>query len=344
MKQVILGLAVLATIPGLAWSQAQGPVKPGRVVAEVKGIPITEDQLEKAAAGELLNLALQRERILAAQLELVITARVIALEAEARKLTEMELMQQEVYSKVAEPSTDEVAAYYDASRDMMKETAEKAVPKIRQALITQRRQKLYRDFVDRLRSKYGVKVLLAPLRVDVDGEGRPARGPIEAPVTIVEFSDFECPYCLALSNTLAQIMKDFSGKVRLVFMQYPLTQIHPNAMRAAEASFCAADQGRFWEMHDELFKGGERLTAAELSKRAKAAGLDVALFEACLASGKQAGRIKADIDAATSKGVSSTPMLFINGRPVRGAQPYGDLARIIQEELARAGQKPPPSR
>ena len=336
---MIRTLATLLVLPVLAGSVtvfAQAPAPKGRIVAEVKGEAITEAQLEKAAAGELMALALQRQRILEAQLEQVVNSRVIALEAEARKLTDVDLLQREVYGKVVEPTVQEINAYYEASKDMMKETADKAVPRIRQALITQRRQAAYKEFVDGLKTKYGVKLLLPPVRMTIDADGYPGRGPAAAPVTIVLFSDFECPYCQAVANTLAQAAKEYGAKVRLVFRQFPLTQIHPNAMKAAEASLCAADQGKFWEMHDEMFKAGERLVPAELSRRAKAVGLDPAAFDTCLTSGKHAGRIRAEIDAARALGVSSTPTLFVNGRPVRGAIQYPELSKLIQEELAGA--------
>jgi protein-disulfide isomerase len=337
---VLLGVALLS---GPIVLTAQEAAKTGRVVAEVRGAAITEDQLTKAAAADLMNLALQRQRILEAQLEQVINARVIALEAEARKLTDVELLQREVYGKVVEPSIEDINAYYEASKDLMKEAADKAVPRIRQAIINQRRQAAYKQFIDQLRSKFNVKVLLQPVRLDVDAAGYPTRGPAAAPVTIVLFSDFECPYCRNLANALAQATREYGDKVRLVFRQFPLAQIHPNAMKAAEASLCANDQGKFWEMHDELFIGGERLVPAELSRRAKTIGLDLAIFDSCMASGKHSGRIKTEIEAARTLGVSSTPTMFVNGRPVLGAIQYPELSKMIQAELAPATAKKGPS-
>ena len=335
----LLGVALLS---GSVLATAQEPTNTGRVLAEVKGVAITEEQIAKAAAGDLMNIALQRQRILETQLERVINARVIELEAESRKLTDVELLQREVYGKVVEPSLDDVTAYYEASKDLMKEAADKAVPRIRQTLISQRRQKAYKQFVDELRAKYNVKVLLQPVRLDVDAQGYPSRGPATAPVTIVLFSDFECPYCRTMATTLEQATREYGAKVRLVFRQFPLAQIHPNAVKAAEASLCANDQGRFWEMHDVMFIGGERLVPTELSLRAKTIGLDMAAFETCMASGKHAGRIKNEIDAGRALGVSSTPTMFVNGRPIRGAIQYPELSKMIQEELsAKAGKSGP---
>jgi protein-disulfide isomerase len=337
MMRPLTALLSLVLLDGSISLASQEPAKKGRVVAEVKGLPITESQLEKAAAGELMNLALQRQRILENQLEQLIGARLVALEAEARKVTDADLLQSEVLGKVVEPSAQETNAHYEATKGQMKEPADTAVPKIRQTLISQRRQKLYKEFIDQLKAKYDVKVMLPPVRIAVDADGYPARGPAMAPVTIVLFSDFECPYCQGVANTLAQVKKEYGDKVRLVFRQFPLIQIHPNAMKAAEASLCAADQGKFWEMHDEMFKDGERLVPAELSRRAKSIGLDPAAFDTCLSSRKHQDRIKTEIEAARALGVSSTPTMFINGRPIRGAIPFADISRFIQDDLAGAG-------
>ena len=227
------------------------------MVAEGKGVAITQDQLEQAAAGDLLNLALQRQWLLETQLEQLVSARVIALEAAERKLSEADLLAaRRLRDATPEPTSEEVSAYYEASRDMMKETQDRAVPRIRRALITQKRQKAYREYVDRLKTKYGVTVSLPPVRVTLKSAGQPAKGPADAPITLVEVSDFECPFCQTATATVSRVVQEFAGKVRVVFVRFPLVQIHPNAMKAAEASICAEAQGKFWEMHDELFKPG----------------------------------------------------------------------------------------
>jgi len=329
-----LGVALLLLPLG---SSSQDTNK-ATVAAEFKGGTITVEELERSAAGELINLAVQRQKILENQLELRIASTLVGLEAKARGLSEADLLQQEVYAKVTEPLVEEIDAYYQASRDMMKEPQEKAVPRIKQALSSQRRQKLYAEFVDRLKAKYEVKTLLEAVRIKVDTAESPVRGPATAGVTIVEFSDFECPYCATLSKTLAEIMKQYGASVRLVFRHFPLERIHQNAMRAAEASVCALDQGRFWEMHEELFKGGA-LTEEEISNRATAAGLKVQEFQACLTSGRSTVRVRADMAAAKALGVSSTPSFFINGRPMRGAVPPAQVRQVIDEELAHANRK-----
>jgi len=174
-----------------------------------------------------------------------------------------------------------------------------------------------------------------PQRTEVATAGYPTRGPATAPVTIVEFSDFECPFCGRLFPTLKAVEKNYPSQVRIVYRQYPLRRIHPMAEKAAEASLCANEQGRFWEMHDSLFGDQEHLMVDALKARAVELKLDTAAFNACLDSGKEVAAIDKDIAEGTNAGVTGTPAMFINGRMVVGARPYADIQAVIEDELAR---------
>jgi len=153
-------------------------------------------------------------------------------------------------------------------------------------------------------------------------------------VTIVEFSDFECPYCSRVIPALEQVLDTYGDQVRLVFRQFPLNNIHPNAQKAAEASLCANDQGKFWEMHDLMFKEQRSLELEQLKEKAARLELDVEAFNECVDSSKYAEAVMSDQEAASRVGVSGTPALFINGRFLSGAQPYEQLAVVIDAELA----------
>jgi protein-disulfide isomerase len=179
------------------------------------------------------------------------------------------------------------------------------------------------------------KVFLEPARVEIATAGHPARGPAAAPVTIVEFSDFECPFCGGLFPTLNTLQKNYPDRVRIVYRQFPLRNIHPRAEKAAEAALCANEQGRFWEMHDSLFGHQDDLGIDALKARAAELKLNTAAFNACLDSGKQAAAINADIADGMKAGVTGTPTLFINGRKVVGNQPYPAIQAIVDDELAR---------
>jgi protein-disulfide isomerase len=163
----------------------------------------------------------------------------------------------------------------------------------------------------------------------------PVKGPANAPVTIVEFSDFECPFCSRVLPTLKQIEEEYKGKVRIAFKHQPLP-FHPNAKPAAAASMAAHEQGKFWEMHDKLFANARALDRASLEKYAQELGLDMGKFKAALDSNKFAAQIEADSSEGMRVGANGTPTFFINGRTVVGAVPFDNFKRVIDEELKKA--------
>lgn len=162
----------------------------------------------------------------------------------------------------------------------------------------------------------------------------PAKGSSQAKVTIVEFSDFQCPYCGKVQDTLKKIFETYPNKVKLVFRNYPLP-FHENAEPAAQASLCANEQGKFWEFHDKLFANQEKLTLTDLKQYAANLGLDTNKFNSCLDSNKYKETVQKDTKDGQAVGVSGTPAFFINGRLVTGAQPFENFKKIIDEELAK---------
>ena len=165
------------------------------------------------------------------------------------------------------------------------------------------------------------------------------RGPADAPVTLLEYGDFECPFCGGLYPTLKLVEKNYGDKVRFVYRQFPLTNIHPRAQKAAEASLCANDQQRFWEFHDSLFSDQSKLDVPALKQRAQALGLNTTAFNSCLDSGKQVDAIQKDRDDARRTGVTSTPTMFVNGRLLSGNRPYTEIRDVIEDELKRTAGK-----
>jgi len=197
-------------------------------------------------------------------------------------------------------------------------------------------RKQYRDMLlNNARRSFKVTTFLDPLRTDIVTAGYPARGPANAPVTVVEFADFECPFCGGLHPTLKLVERNYADKVRFVYRQFPLTNIHPNAQKAAEASLCANEKQRFWEFHDSMFGEQSRLDVASLKQRAQTLGLNTSAFNTCLDSGRQADAIQKDKEDGRKSGVTSTPTLFINGRLLGGNRPYADIREVIEDELKR---------
>ncbi|MBN2386332.1 MAG: DsbA family protein [Anaerolineales bacterium] len=170
---------------------------------------------------------------------------------------------------------------------------------------------------------------------DVSSDDDPALGPEDAPITIIEFSDYQCPFCARWhSEVFDRLMANYPGQIRFVYRDFPLTSIHPGAMPAAEAANCANEQGAFWAYHEALFSYQYEFSNAGLLQYAVDLGLDSEAFSACLESHRYQDEVQADAQYALMVGVQSTPTFFINGRIVIGAQPYEIFKQIIDEEMA----------
>jgi protein-disulfide isomerase len=172
-------------------------------------------------------------------------------------------------------------------------------------------------------------------RFDIPLDDDPRMGPDGAEITLVEFSDFECPYCRSFHNeTFQRLMETYQGQIQFVYRDFPLTSIHPNAFSAAEAANCAQEQEAYWDYHDLLFSGQLGLGDEAYSGYASQLGLDVEAFEQCLSAGKYTAEVQADYDYAAQLGIRSTPTFFINGLPLVGAQPFEVFSQVIDKELA----------
>ncbi|HEU4620567.1 MAG TPA: thioredoxin domain-containing protein [Gammaproteobacteria bacterium] len=337
-----LAIAAAAGIAPIGAAHAQkaaasGGEKPSGVVATVGSEQITQDDLERYAAPELMRLRQERQQVLEQGLDRLLSNRVIAMEAKAKKVSVDDLIASEVTGKVAEPTDAEVDAFYESQKERLDDVPkEQIAPRIKEYLKQQNQQKTFKAYTDSLKAKYGVDVLLQPLRISVDAKGAPSRGPANAPVTLVEFGDFQCPYCAGLEPTLEKIMKTYGDKVRLVFRQFPLESVHPQAWKSAEASLCAREQGKFWELHDAMYGNQKALSVSDLKSSAARLGMDEKRFGECLDAGKYEQEIRGDQRAGEEAGISGTPALFVNGRPVPGgAAEYEVIAKLIDDELAR---------
>ena len=238
------------------------------------------------------------------------------------------------------PVTDgQVLAFFQANQaEMQGRGMDVMGPVIRRYLDEQERTAAYEMLVAELREEGPpIRLVLDAPRHQVNvSPDDPAQGDDSAPVTLVEYSDFQCPFCARVMPTLKRVKETYGDQVRIVWKDFPLTAIHPQAFGAAQAAHCAQEQGKFWEYHDRLFANQQALEPDSLKTHAAAVGLDAAAFSACLDTAKYADLVQAQMGVGTSLGVSSTPTVFINGRLVSGAQPYAVFTKIIDEELERA--------
>jgi predicted DsbA family dithiol-disulfide isomerase len=312
---------------------------PPSAVAVVGGIPITAVQLEEAIKGPLMELRLREDSLRSQALDELITRALLEREAAARGITLTTLLKTEVEDK-ATVTPAEVKAFYESHKERFRDQGEAdALKQIDAGLGQQRQRERQETFVRELRSKVGVRVLREPLRVAVDPGAGAARGPLGARVTIVEFSDFQCPYCARARPALDRVRETYGDRVRMVYRDFPLP-MHPQAAKAAEAGACAGEQGKFWEMHDRIFDNQARLLVPDLKRYAGELGLEARAFEQCLDSGRHAPDWKRDLEEGARYGVSATPAFFINGRPLVGAVPFESFAQLIDDELEATALRP----
>lgn len=336
MKRVLLATAALV-VGTVGWfvvgddatNASESGADSGKVLATVNGETITEESVESGLAGQLLALDRQRHEMISGAVDQAVIEALFRQEAKKRSISVEELRGLEVDKKAADMAQEEIDAFYEEQKKRSGgriQPKEQIEPRIREYLALQ-------AFETKLREAAKVETNIDPFRVDVAATG-PAKGPASAPVTIVEFSDFECPYCSRVNPTLAKVQEVYGDKVRIVFRQFPLVSIHPNAMRAGRASLCANEQGKFWELHDGMFADQRNLAGDGLNAIAgRIEGLDLDAFKTCVDSGKYSDQMQRDIDEGSQAGVSGTPAFFVNGRFLNGAVPFEQISVVIDEEL-----------
>jgi protein-disulfide isomerase len=329
-----LALAAVAALLGMtSSSRAAGPDASGKV-ATVGQRTITRAELEEHVRPKLIEIENEKYEALREGLDELVAEELEKQEAKARGVTVDDLQRQEIGAKVAAPTDDEIQKVYDENKAQLGgQTLEQIKPRIVEYLKQQKTDQRRAAFIEELKKKYKTSVALRPPVIDIGTAGRPERGGgAKAPVTIVEFSDYQCPFCSRAEGTVDQVMKTYGDKVRLVYRDFPLP-MHPQARPAAEAANCANAQGKFWEYHAKLFANQSALGEDKLKEYAKDLGLDPAKFDQCLATKPFKGAIDKDIADASKVGVTGTPAFFINGRMLSGAQPFDKFKEVIDEEL-----------
>ncbi len=303
-------------------------------VATVAGHTITQSELEQHVKPKLIEIDNERYETLSQGLDEMVTDILLEQEAKARGISKDDLVEKEVESKIPEPTDAEVQKLYDDNKDQLNGASLDSVkPRIVQYLKQQKGAAVAQTYIAGLKKKYKTTVLLHPPVVEVGTGPRPPRGGANAAVTIVTFSDYECPFCKRAESTVDQVMKAYGDKVRLYFRDYPLP-FHQHARPAAEAAECANAQGKFWDYHDKLMASKD-LSPENLKKMAADTGMDAKKFDECVAKNPYKDIIEKDIADGATAGVNGTPAFFINGRLISGAQPFEKFKEIIDEELAR---------
>lgn len=341
VRAIWIAFGLIVVLPAAAWVQDSPKASAGHppgTVAIIAGRPVSDSDLEEMGKDKLARIKAEELTLKRQILDEYIVRRLLEDAAKARGVTVAAFQKSEIDDKIL-PITDEQkrAVYEMVPQNFAGKSEAEAFKQIEGQLRTVRLADARKKLLADLRRRAGVEILLPdPPRVtDVKGKD-PTIGPANAPVTLVEYSDFQCPYCVRAYPTIKQLREKYKDQLRLVFRNFPL-DIHPQATKAAEGGSCAFEQGRFWEYHDRLFENPRGLSVPDLKKAAESLGLDTAKFNECLDSSRYATEWQADMTEGQKLGANGTPTFFANGRIIVGAKTLEEMSKIIDEELAKAG-------
>lgn len=330
---LVAALAVIMT-PWHAPSQAaNGATGRDTVVAEVDGAKITLQQFEDTRPLALFparNTFYETER---KAIDTFLDDYLLQTQAQKEGISVAELLRRHVDSQIgADPSEDALRVYYEGldTRESFDAVRKQILDNVR----LKRTARAKAAYVISLREAAKVVLTVKPPRAPISLRDTPLKGDANAPLTLVEYADYECPYCQLAEPDLKRLEADYAGKIAIAFKDLPLP-MHAHAQKAAEAALCAGSQGKYWEYHDLLFKT-KALELPELKTAAKELALDTKLFDACLDSGARADAIKAVLDEAQALGLQGTPSFFVNGRFLNGMPKYEQLRQMVDEELKQS--------
>ena len=306
---------------------------PETVLARVNDREITQKQVDDTIAAQIYPLQQQLYAIRKATLENLITRSILESEAAARGVSVEELRKQLTQGEIKVTFAQVEEAYKQNASFFASMSPDEARERLRLDLENQSRMKNYRASLEALRKKWTISIDFSPpvYVTELDDGVSPVKGSANPRVTIVEFSDFECPFCNQVQGTLKQILENYGKDVRLIFKHLPL-EGHRNSFSAARAAYCAAEQDRFWQFHDALFLARD-LSPPALEKIAGNLGLAPARFQTCLNSEQSRAAIVKDLEAAKLYRIDSTPSFIVNGKLIKGALSFADFQRIIEQEI-----------
>ncbi len=347
----ILSLTTFFTVLVVACSDQAARAKPNflfkdaprsGVLAKINGQEITEEELIGDAKLSFFDIKKSEYELRMKQLNALLLQKLVGAEAQKANLSLDEYINKKILSgdvKISEKEYNKFVAEKKIPADQINDQLKE---RINAYLKDQKKDDAIQAHIAKLTKSSPVEVYFKKPKVDIQVEvgDSPTFGSKDAKVTIVEFSDFECPFCGKAAATVSEIKKKYGDKVRVAFKHFPLP-MHSNAKPASEASLCVRElnEKAFWKFHDTAFKNQQALDAANLEKYAKEAGVDVAKFKECVASKRFAGAVEKDLQYGEKLGVRSTPTFFVNGQLLSGALPIESFSEVIDEELEAAKGK-----
>ena len=330
---LVLALAIggMAQAPNVVQAQTKD-----QVVAVINDRNITLAEVDNTVFADIFALEQQIHALRKAALENLISRAVLEAEAVRKGVSVAELRQQLTEGRVEIRPEQVDEAYSENANVFGTMSPDEAKARLRLDLESQARMQRYRDALSKLREGSRISLFLEEPRLPpVNALNAPSTGPEKARVTIAEFADFQCPFCRSSEPTIRELLKTYGNEIRFIFKHLPL-ESHSEAFAAAQAAFCAGQQGSFWQYHDALF-GSEDLSPDVLNKLAESLHLDLPRFSTCLTSNDSRLAVQKDLDEARRVGINSTPTFVINGKLVRGALELEQFRAAIEFELKRAG-------
>ena len=326
-----------------AAAQDKTPSPSGEPLAVLDGQPFYEDQLPAGAQAQLERMMTQVNAVKLRALHEALDQKLIEAEAKKQGVSRDDLFKAEVLAKAVDPTEEQVRAYYESRPEQKSHPYDEVKDSIRTGMKSVEIGKAQAAYVARLWQQAmndgELTLLIKPPKIEIKADASRLKGDAKAPITIVEFSDFSCPFCLKAESSIAAVLAKYPGQVNLSYRDLPLRELHPNAEMAAEASRCAGEQGKFWEYHDLLFARQDKQDREGLMEDAHTLKLDEAKFDACLSSGRYQPQIEQDAQLAARAGIVATPGFSIDGTFVRGAQPAEAFEQIIDKKLSALNEK-----
>ena len=337
-----IGCALMMLAVVACAQQTAPPTAGDEVVVRIGDEVITAAEVEAMVGPSLVKLRQEIYTTTVGELNAQIFERLVTEKATAEGITREEFLAKHVDGKTTEPDEAEIEKVMTMYRARLAQDDAQARQQVVQALQQQQQAKLIEALRDELFAEAGVVILLQPPRAVVAiNEGTPSRGPASAPIVMVEYTDYQCPYCSRAQPTIDAVMERYDGQIRHVFKNLPLP-MHQQAQLAGEAAMCAQDQGKFWEFHDWLFANQRTMNRESMIAQAGELGMNADLFSACITDGTYQAKVDADMKEARGFGITGTPGFMINGRVLTGAQPLEAFEAIIDEELTLKGIAIPP--
>jgi protein-disulfide isomerase len=329
MKKFILFFVLFAVLTS--------PFARAEVMGKLDGVDITEEEVMKLANRRMIKLLSKMYDIKRGALEDIIDERLLKQAAKKKGVTIAKLKKQ-VYAGAGDATRTEVKAIYQLQKKRFKgKSFEEVEKKLTNQVNQQKKQIAMGDFLEGLRKTSKIAIYLERPRAKVSIDDDPSKGTKGAPITLIEFSEFQCPYCRKARPTIDKILKEYKGKVHYVFRDFPLS-FHKTAKGAANAANCAGEQGKYWPYNDLLWEQGGKFDIENLKSIAVEMKLDTKKFNKCVDDEKFYAEIDKDMKDGSSVGVTGTPAYFINGQFLSGAQPYANFKQLIDDELRKVNQ------